>query len=260
MSGTEERPGWSSAQKRLTAVVATLTAIVGLATGVLTLRDQLFPGSDDKATSGQEGSLTPQTAAKLSDDVQLSTYEELLGPATAKRRLQNDEWLVSTWESPDVAVSAFSNRDEQVVAYTLTSLGPDFTPLVEQVRGGIRLRQSVFSDIPDAPTGSTGVFPPNGSWSYEELHRGGGATGGKSVVLAASFAANADDEAATELGPLADCLAFSIFETRGGCPPKRVETLRSGLPVTSVTVGEAAALDALAQDGATFFPDAGTGS
>src|SRR5918999_3402544 len=207
MSSKQERLGWASANKRLTAVLATLTAIVGLATGVLTLRDELFPGSDEPA-AGQEGALTPQTASKLSADVQLSTYEQLLGPATGKRRLQNDEWLVSTWESPDIAVSAFSNRDEQVIAYTLTSLGPDFTPLVEQARGGIRLRQSVFADIPDEPTGSSGVFPPNGSWSYEEFHRGGGATGGLSVVLAASFAANADDEAATELGTLGDCLAF----------------------------------------------------
>jgi hypothetical protein len=220
-------------------------------------RSALFPDSDRPA---KEGKLTAATASKLSDDLQLSRFEQLLGPAASRRRLQNDEWLVSTWESPDIAVSAFSNRDSQVVAYMLTSLGPDYTPLVEYVRGGIRLRDSLFADIPDEPTGVTGVFPPNGRYSYEEFYLGGGATEGKSVVLAASFAANADDRAATELGQLSDCLPFSIFEEERGCASNRLTTLRTGLHVTSMTVGEASALEALAEDGALFYPDAATGS
>jgi hypothetical protein len=263
MGAGDEKQSWASAHRGLTAVLATATAIVGLATGVLTLRDQLFSGDDEpagNAPAAQAAALTPQNVARLSDDVQLSRYEELLGPAASKRRLQNDEWLASTWESPDIAVTAFSNRDEQVVAYTVTSLGPDFTPLAEFVPGGIRLRESVFADLPDAPTGTSGVFPPNGRWSYEEYFLGGGATQGKSTVLAASFAANADDEAATQLGELGDCLPFSIFETAPGCPPDRVQALRSGLRVTSMTVGEASALEALSQDGALFFPEPDSGS
>ncbi|MDQ5808857.1 MAG: hypothetical protein M3320_09295, partial [Actinomycetota bacterium] len=101
---------------------------------------------------------------------------------------------------------------------------------------------------------TSGVFPPNARWFYEEFHRGDPATADKSVVLAASFAANADDRAATEIGELTDCLPFSIFEDVRGCPPARVKTLREGLHVTSMTVGEAAALEALAQDGALFYP------
>lgn len=86
--------------------------------------------------------------------------------------MQNDEWLESTWESPDIAVAAFSNRDSQVVAFTLTSMGPDFAPLVEYVRGGIRLRNSLFADIPDTPTGIEGIYPPNAAYSYEEFFAG----------------------------------------------------------------------------------------
>lgn len=142
----------------------------------------------------------------------------------------------------------------------LTSLGPDYTPLVEYIRGGIRLRDSVFAEIPDQPTGVAGVFPPNARFSYEELYLGGGATQGKSVVLAASFAANADDRAATELTPLNDCLQFSIFEDKRGCPSQRLTKLREGLHVTSMTIGEASALEALAGDGALFYPDEDTGS
>lgn len=259
MSAAEENPNRASGHKKLAALLGTATAIVALATGVLTLRDQLFPkGAEphkEGARSTQEGRLTAATASKLSDDVQLSRFEQLLGPAAAKKRLQNDEWLVSTWESPDIAVSAFSNRDSQVVAYMLTSRGPDYTPLVEYVRGGIRLRDSVFADIPGEPTGVAGVYPPNARFSYEELYLGGGATEGKSVVLAASFAANADDRAATELGRLGDCLPFSIFEEKRGCPRDRLTPLRTDLHVTSMTVGEASALEALAQDGASFYPD-----
>jgi hypothetical protein len=263
MGSSEGNQSWTSAHKKLTAVLATGTAIVGLATGVLTLRDELFPGSDEPdetSAASPRRTLRPATASELSDDVQLSRFEHLLGAAASKKRLQNDEWLVSTWESPDIGVSAFSNRDSQVVAYMLTSLGPDYTPVVEFVRGGIRLRDSVFADIPDEPTGTAGVYPLNGAYSYEEFYLGGGATEGKSVVLAASFAANADDVAATELGRLGDCLPFSIFETSRGCSSDRITALRTGLHVTSMTVGEASALEALAQDGASFYPDAATGS
>jgi hypothetical protein len=228
--------------------------ILGVATSVLTLRDQLFPASDEPAEKSQ-GMVTPAIVAQLSDDVQLSRFVQLLGAPLSQKRLQNDEWLVSTWESPDIAVSAFSNRDSQVVAFTLTSLGPGFTPLVEYVRGGVRLRASVFADIRDDPTSIAGVYPPNGSYSYEEFHQGGGATQYKSVVLAASYAANADDAPATELIKLNDCLPFSIFEERRGCSPERLEILRSGLHVTSMTVGESSALEALASDGALFFPE-----
>ena len=258
MSSGDDTRGWGAAHKKLTAGLATGTAIVGLATGVLTLRGQIFAGSDQPSTesaSSQGGTLTPATASKLSTDVQLSHFEQLLGAPASRQRLQNDEWLMSTWVSPDIAASAFSNRDSQVVAYTLTSLGPDYTPLVEYMRGGIRLRASVFSDTPDEPTGVAGVYPPNARWSYEEFYLGGGATQNKSVVLAASFAANADDSA-TELLQLSDCLPFSVFEEVAGCPSERVRTLRAGLHVTSMTVGEVSALEALAQDGALFFPQA----
>jgi hypothetical protein len=247
----------AAAHKRLTAVFATAAAIVGLATGVLTLRDQLFPRSDlpaDQGTSSPEGMVTAATAAQLSDDVQLGRFVQLLGAPASQNRLQNDEWLVSTWESPDIAVNAFSNRDSQVVAFTLTSLGPGFTPLVEHVRGGIRLRSSVFADVRDDPAGIAGNYPPNGAYSYEEFYLGGGATQGKSVVLAASYAANADDATTTALLQLNDCLPFSVFEEGRGCSPDRLQILRSGLHVTSMTVGERPALEALASDGAVFFP------
>jgi hypothetical protein len=259
----EERQSWAAANKKLTAALATAAAIVGLVTGVLTLRDQLFPGDDgrpQKRPAPPERGLTRATVGKLSDNVQLSRFEQLLGVAASKKRLQNDEWLVSTWESPDIAVNAFSDRDSEVVAYMQTSLGPGYAPLVKYLRGGIRLRASVFADIPDEPAGVAGVYPPNARFSYEEFYLGGGATAGKSVVLAASYAANADDRAAAELINLGDCLPLSIFETGRNCPPNRVKTLREGLHVTSMTVGEAAALEALAQDGALFFPDAATGS
>jgi hypothetical protein len=265
----EESKGWAAAHKRLTAVLATMTAIVGLATGVLTLRG-FFAGDDEPAPTEQTGPREPTTAeqnapaseaglsagavAKLEDDVQLNRFTALLGKPASRRRLQNDEWLETMWQSPDVAVAAFSNRDSQVVAYTVTSLGPDFTPAVEHLPGGIRLRRSVFADVRVEPSGATGVFPPSGEWSYEELYRGAQATDDKSVVLAASFAANADDEAATEIDDHCDCLGASIFEDRRGCPPERVRTLRSGLRVTSMTVGAADALEALADGGAAFHP------
>jgi hypothetical protein len=263
MSSGDESQSWAGAHKKLTAVLATATAIMGLATGVLTLRDELFPGGDEPAkqsTASPEGTLTPATASKLSDDIQLSRFEQLLGAAASRKRLQNDDWLVSTWESPDIAASAFSDRNSQVVAYMLTSLGPDYTPLVEYVRGGVRLRDSVFADVRDEPAGVAGVYPPNARFSYQEFFLGGGATEGKSVVLAASFAANADDSAATELIQLNDCLPFSIFEKGRGCPSERLTTLRTGLHVTSMTVGEPSALEALSDDGASFYPDADTGS
>jgi len=51
---------WTAAHKKMAAVLATATGIVGLATGVLTLRDQLFPDSDEpakeSATSRRVGS------------------------------------------------------------------------------------------------------------------------------------------------------------------------------------------------------------
>ena len=239
-------------------MLGTVALILGVATSILTLRDELFPRSNEPAEKGASspgGMVTAANAAQLSDDVQLGRFVQLLGAPASQKRLQNDEWLVSTWESPDIAVSAFSNRDSQVVAFTLTSLGPGFTPLIEYVRGGIRLRASVFAEIPDDPTGIAGVYPPNARYSYEEFYQGGGATQGKSVVLAASYEANADDAAATELSQLSDCLTFSIFEERRGCSPDRLKILRSGLHVTSMTVGERPALEALASDGALFFPE-----
>jgi hypothetical protein len=259
---SEEHKGWAGAHKKLVAVIATATAIVGLTTGVLALSDRFFPDDDEPAPgpTAAEGKLIPATAAELSDGLQLTRFEQLLGAPTTRKRLRNDEWLVSTWDSPDIAVSAFSNRDSQVVAYTLTSLGPDYTPLVDHVRGGVRLRDSVFADLPDKPTQVAGVFPPNGRFFYSELYVGGGATGGKSVVLSASFAANAGDRAVTELSGLGDCMPLSIFAEARGCTPERVSALRRGMHVTSMTVGEAPALEALSRDGASFFPDPGAGS
>ena len=264
MSAVEKAKSWAAAHKKklvaaFATVLATATAIVGLATGILTLRDQLFRSSDVPAkdsVASSEARLTSATASQLSDDIQLSRFEQLLGPPVSRKRLQNDEWLVSTWESSDIAVSAFSNQNSQVVAYMRTSLGPGYTPVAEYVRGGIRLRASVFAELPDEPTGVAGLYPLNARYSYEEFYRGGGATEGKSVVLAASFAANADDAAATELSRLRDCMPYSIFEERTGCPSDRVKTLRMGLHVTSMTIGEASVLEALANDGAMFYPDA----
>lgn len=254
----EETKGWAAAHKRLTAVLATATALVGLATGVLTLRG-FFAGDDEPAPPERSrpmprAGLTAGAVAKLEDDVQLSRFTALLGKPASRRRLQNDEWLESTWQSPDIVVTAFSNRDSQVVAYTVTSLGPDFTPWVEHLPGGIRLRDAVFADVPVDPSGATGVFAPSGEWSYQELYRGARATAHKSVVLAASFAANRDDKAAAEIDDLYDCLGASIFEERRACPPARVETLRRGVHVTSMTVGDAEALEALASNGAAFHP------
>jgi hypothetical protein len=200
----------------------------------------------------QQGALTAATADRLSDDVQLSRFVDLLGAPLSQERLQNGDWLASTWKSPDIAVTSFSNRDSQVEAYTLTSLGPEFTPNVEYVRGSVRLRTSVFADVQDEPTGVSGVYPPNGRFSYEEFYLGGGATEGKSVVLAASYAANADDPA-SELLEL-QCVMYSIFEGSLGCSLEQLTTVRSGLHITSVTVGESTTLEALTEASALFFP------
>lgn len=63
MDAKEESRGWA-AHKKLTALLATATAVVGLATGVLTLKDELFGGDDEPAQQQDAaGSLTPQTAA-----------------------------------------------------------------------------------------------------------------------------------------------------------------------------------------------------
>lgn len=236
------------------ATIATAAMIVGLATGVLTLRDQLFPRGKE-VPAAQQGAVTAATVAELSGDVQLGRFVELLGTPLSQERLQNDEWLVSRWQSPDIAVSAFSNGDSQVVAYMLTSLGPAYTPVIEYLRGGIRLRDSLFAEIPDGPAGIAGIYPPNGRFSYQELYLGSGASQYRSVVVAASYAANADDAAATELIELG-CLPFSVFEYQQGCSLGALESLRTGLHVTSVTVGEEMTLQALAEDGALFFPEA----
>lgn len=266
MDSSGDTRSWAAAHKKLTGTIATVATIIGIATGALTLHSEFF-GADETAapssgtgdTAVRGGTVTPSNVAKLSTDVQVSRFEELLGAPESQERLQNDEWLNSTWSSPDIMVGAFSNRDSQVISFTVTSLGPEYTPLVKYIRGGIRLRASVFSEIPDEPAGIAGVYPPNARFSYEEFYLGGGATEGQSTVLAASFAANADDEA-TELISLGDCLPLSVFEERTGCSQSRLDPLRSGLAVTSMTVGDVSALEALAQDGALFFPDADVGS
>jgi hypothetical protein len=251
--------GWAAIHKRALAFIAAAAAVVGLATGVLTLWNQLFGGDDDstgkETTQTQQGAVAASAVRQLTDDVQLTEFVDVLGPPLSQKRLQNDEWLLSTWESPDIAVGAFSDRDSQVVAYTVTSLGPDFTPLVEHVPGGVRLRESVFADVETAPAGTAGVYPPNGRYSYEEFFMGGGATDGKSVVLAASYAANADDQAATGILELSGCLPFSVFEAQQGCGSSQVQELRNSLHVTSVTIGSQSALMALSSDGALFFPE-----
>lgn len=251
-----EAKGWTVG-KKLTALLATAGAVVGLATGTLTLRDQLFP--EEKGAGKGDGEVSVATASQLSDDVQFSRFEELLGPPLRRERLRAGEYVKSEWESTDVAVVAYSDRQAQVVAYTLTALAPQFNPLVEQVRGGVRLRSSVFADIDDEPQGVSGVYPPNGQWSYTELYGGGYPTRYKQVVLAASWTANANDAAATELTNVADCLPFSVFEARAGCDRNRVEALRKGLHITSMTIGEPAALEAVGRAGALFFAEAGTG-
>jgi hypothetical protein len=248
---------------------AMVVALVGLAVALLlpifarpieVAWDQLtvgeataHPAADAAPSPPQRGVLTPATASQLIDDVQLSRFVELLGAPLSQERLQNDEWLASTWESPDLAVTAFSNGDAQVVAFTLTSLGPEFTPVVEHLSGGVRLRTSVFADVADQPVGVAGNYPANARYSYEELYRGGPGIGGRSVVLAASYSANADDPA-TRIGDLA-CLPYSVFEQRLGCSPEQLSPLREALHITSVTIGEWSALEALAQDGAFFYPE-----
>lgn len=267
----KEKHGWN---KKLTAVVATATAVVGLTSGVVALGKDLFsfgggddtpaavapapalnPAAPSDPTAETATGLTPLTAEKLETNVQLSSYEQKFGKPVSKERLQNDEWQVSTWATSDIRVDAFSDRNDQVLAYMLTSLSPNFGPVVKYLPGGIRLRSSVFTDTADAGV-AAGVFPPNARWWYEEYHVGAAATEYKSVVLAASYAANADDAAATEITGLRDCLGFSVFESSAGCPPDRVEKLRSGLHITSMTVGESAVLEALAADGAEFHPPA----
>ena len=244
---------------------ALVVALVGLVVAVLlpvfarpieVAWDQLTVGeasAGGASASPQKGALTPATASQLTDDVQLSRFVELLGAPLSQERLQNDEWLASTWQSLDLAVTAFSNGDAQVVAFTLTSLGPGFTPVVEHLPGGVRLRTSAFADVSTEPVGVAGNYPANARFSYEELYLGGPGISGRSVVLAASYAANADDPA-TRIAELT-CLPYSVFEQRLGCAPEELAALRKGLHVTSVTIGEWPALEALAQDGAFFHPE-----
>lgn len=54
---SDEDVGASHRRRRLAALVATATAIVGLATGVLTLRDQLFP-REESSVRNPEGAST----------------------------------------------------------------------------------------------------------------------------------------------------------------------------------------------------------
>lgn len=89
---------------------------------------------------------------------------------------------------------------------------------------------------------------------------GATATGDKSVVLAASFAGNADDPAGKLMQPVQACLPFSLFDSEGGCPVNRLAPLREGMHVTSMTVGDISALEALEAAGALFFPDPDTAS
>lgn len=265
---------WAQAHKALTAVIATLTALVTLASGALALHDRLRspsavavpsaapvaggtgPAATGLAPAAEAPGLTSSTLARLESGVQLSVYEQLLGPPLSRERLQSDEWLATSWESTDAEVTAFSDRDDQVVAYRITSLGPDSTPVVEHLPGGLRLRDSDFADVPLQPTGIAGIYPPNGSWSYTELHTGSWASQYLSTVLGTGFLAGADDEGA--LGLLAlPCLPLSVFERALGCSPEEVQALREELTVTSMTVGELAVLEALAADGALFVPNPG---
>jgi hypothetical protein len=252
--GGSEASRWLTG-KKLTALLGTAGAVVGLATGVLTLRDQLFSKEEVESTPAEQ-KLSAATASQLSDGVQLSRFKELLGQPLSEKRLPiGGEYVQTTWVSTDLAVDAYSDIQEQVVAYKLTALSPEFDPLVEQVRGGVRLRSSSFADIQDEPEGVAGLYPPNGQWSYMELHGGGFATDYKQAVLAASSAANAKDSAATELLDLDDCMPFSVFEQRPGCNPSRVAKLRGGLHITSVTIGEPHVLEALEGAGALFFAE-----
>lgn len=260
--------------KKLLTLGATVTALVGIVGGIAALRDEagkFLPGSSNSPTAeavadtpGEQSGSGGDTAAKaaglnatsatqLEDSVQLTRYESLLGPAQSASRVNNGDWLVSTWSTPDIHVAAYSDRDGEVQAYTLTSLGPGFTPLIPYLPASVRLRESVFADLPE-PTGWQAQEYPGGRWSFAEFHSGGTATKDRSLVLAANESANAYDRALERLSRLDGCAAGSIFDEAPTCDPTAVELARESLHITSYTVGSAEVLGDLERDGVVFHP------
>lgn len=264
----------SRVNKKLLTLGATITALVAIVGGIAALRDEaskFLPGSSDSPTSeavantpddprapggdtaAKAAGLNAASVTQLEDSVQLTQYESLLGPPQSASRVNNGDWLVSTWSTPDIHLAAYSDRDGQVRAYTLTSLGPGFTPTVPYLQDSARLRESVFADAPE-PTGWQAQEYPGGRWAFAEFHAGGAATKDRSVVLAADESANTYDRALERLSRLDGCAAGSIFDEAPACDPTTVELVRESLHITSFTVGSAEVLQNLDRSGVVFYP------
>lgn len=195
-----------------------------------------------------------ERVVQLEDGVQISRFEEILGEPSSREQLR-DGFLRTEWRATEAVVIAFTDSLDQVVAYTVTAMSPKFVVDIPFTAGGIRLVSSTFADTGMDPGGVSGVYPPSGRWSYEELHGGGFATQYREVVLAAGYTSTAVDEAAATVIPdLADCLAFSVWEESGGCSPELLAPLRE-MRVTSMTIGEAGRLRELSAAGAVFFAE-----
>lgn len=273
-SGRVDEDFGSRFNKKLLTIGATVTALVGIVGGIAALRDEaskFIPGTPSSSTSEAIAQIPDQTpasggdaaatavgldattATQLEDNVQLTQYESLLGPPRSASRVHNGDWLVSAWSTPDIHLAAYSDRDGEVQAYTLTSLGPGFTAPIPYLEDSVRLRESVFADTSD-PTGwAAGVYSGS-QWSYTEFHVGGAATDDRSLVLAANESANAYDRAPERLSRLGGCGAGSIFDEAPPCDPATLELIRESLHITSFTVGSQQVLQDLERSGVIFYP------
>lgn len=210
-------------------------------------------GAVETSAPREESSLR-ERVAQLQDGVQVSRFEEILGKPSSSEQLR-DGFLHTEWRATEAVVIAFTDSLDQVVAYTVTAMSPTFVVAVPATPGGVRLVSSTFADTGTDPAAASGVYPPSGRWSYEELHGGGFATQYRQVVLAAGFTSTAASEAAaTDIPDLADCLPSSLWEEDGGCSPERRAALRA-MHVTSMTIGEADRLRELSAAGAVFFAE-----
>lgn len=238
---------------------------VGAVLVIVTAVIALFP-RDDSSQTVIVNSIAPPTGAAapgaisyasvlgtLSDGVQIDVFTEALGNPLKVERI--GEHVRHTWVDTDVAIVAFTDALNQVTAYTITAMSPELDVLVTHVAGGIRLVKSTFADVAHTPQGMESLYPPNGQWSHSERFGGGAANGYKDVILAASWTSKAiDDPAATAL--IDDqCWGISVFAPLPDCAREELPSFRSDLHITSVTIGDSSALEAIGRDATMFFAE-----
>jgi hypothetical protein len=262
VTASGEVPGASKSALRAVALVIGILAGVATIAGFV-LHDVLDDGGSSTTSTPPSAGAEDEAAqdptsfslsalTQLSDDEQLNRFEAALGAPL--RRKQLGEYTMTTWKSPDLAVVAYSDAMDEVLAYTVTVLTSDAHPIATPLPGNIHLGTSVFADVDLGVQSATGLYPPNGHYSYAERFYGAAATEYKDVVLAASWSAPAGDGEAAEIDALSDCLANNLFE-QVYCPDARAATMRNGLTVTSFTVGERDDLEAIDAAGGQFFAE-----